>query len=56
MLLFVQAKLPAGVEEPPLNVEDARVWPDAIPLATGHADTMEVALATVTLTVPANVV
>jgi hypothetical protein len=48
----VQAKLPAGVEAPPLNAEEARVWPDAIPLAAGHADTMEVALFIVTLAVP----
>jgi hypothetical protein len=51
----VHVKLPAGVEAPPLNVEEARVWPDAILLAAGHADTMEVALFIVTLPVPVNV-
>jgi hypothetical protein len=27
VLGVVQAKLPAGVEEPPVSVDDASVWP-----------------------------
>jgi hypothetical protein len=56
VLGVVQAKMPAGVEEPPVNVEDASVWPGAIPLATGQADMLGVAFAIVTLTVPVAVV
>jgi hypothetical protein len=49
----VQANVP--LPEPPLNVDDASVWPYVIALAVGHADTIGVALFTVTLAEPATV-
>jgi hypothetical protein len=40
---------------PPLSVDDASVWPKAIALAVGHADTVGVAMLTATLTEPVTV-
>jgi hypothetical protein len=51
----VQANVPPTDAVPPVNIEDASVWPYVIALAAGHADTVGVALVTVTLTVPATV-
>jgi hypothetical protein len=42
----VQPKVPAGVADPPLSVEDASVWPYVIALAVGHAVTFGLALPT----------
>jgi hypothetical protein len=52
----VHAKVPATEAVPPVSVEDASVWPYVMPLAVGHADTVGVALVTVTSTDPATVV
>jgi hypothetical protein len=51
----VKANEPAGVEAPPDSVEEASVWPYVIELAVGHVVTDDVALFTVTLAVPVNV-
>ena len=47
---MVQAKLPAGVELPPLKAELANVWPYVMAVAVGQVSTLGVALLTVTLT------
>ena len=51
----VQVNRPLTDAVPPLSVDDASVWPYVIALAAGHADTVGVALFTVTLTEPATV-
>jgi hypothetical protein len=51
----VQVNVPPNDATPPLSVDDARAWPNVIALAVGHADTVGVALFTVTLTEPATV-
>jgi hypothetical protein len=51
----VQEKAPAADAAPPLNVDEASVWPKVIALAAGHADTVGVALFTITPTEPATV-
>jgi hypothetical protein len=51
----VQVKAPLTDAEPPLSVDNASVWPYVIALAVGHADTVGVALFTVTLAEPATV-
>jgi hypothetical protein len=48
----VQVNRPLTDAVPPLSVEDASVWPTVIALADGQADTVGVALLTVTLTEP----
>ena len=48
----VQENEPGTEADPPVSVDDASVWPDVIALAVGHADTVGVALFTVTLTEP----
>ena len=56
VLDVVHTKLPAGVAEPPLKVELAKVWPYVIAEAVGHVVTVGVASFTVTLAVPMTVV
>jgi hypothetical protein len=51
----VQEKAPGVDEVPPLRVDDANVWRNVIALAVGHAETVGVALFTVTPTEPATV-
>jgi hypothetical protein len=51
----VQEKTPGTDAVPPLNVDEASVWPKVIALAAGHAVTVGVAFATVTPTEPATV-
>jgi hypothetical protein len=51
----VQEKAPGTDAVPPLNVDKASVWPKVIALAAGHADTVGVALLTITPTEPATV-
>jgi hypothetical protein len=48
----VQANVPATEAVPPDSVEDASVWPNVIALAVGHAETVGVALLTVTVVAP----
>jgi hypothetical protein len=57
----VHAKIPVTAvpfaeAAPPVSVDDASVWPYAIVLAVGHAETVGVALPTVTVTDPITVV
>jgi len=40
----VHVNIPATEAVPPLNVEEARVWPTVIALADGHTETVGVAL------------
>jgi hypothetical protein len=49
----VQEKAPGTEAVPPLSVDEASVWPKAIAPAAGHADTVGVALFTITPTEPA---
>jgi hypothetical protein len=51
----VQVNVPLTDAVPPVSVEDANDWPYVIALAVGHADTVGVALFTVTLTEPVTV-
>jgi hypothetical protein len=51
----VQEKLPLTDAVPPLSVDDASVWPRVIALAVGHAETIGVALFTITPTEPVTV-
>jgi hypothetical protein len=51
----VHEKVPVTDAVPPLNADDASVWPYVIALAVGHAVTVGVALFTVTLAEPATV-
>jgi hypothetical protein len=51
----VQANAPGTEAVPPLRVDDANVWRNVIALAVGHAETVGVALFTVTPTEPATV-
>jgi hypothetical protein len=51
----VQEKVPDTDAVPPLSVDEASVWPYVIALAVGHADTVGVALSTITPTEPATV-
>ena len=44
---LVKAKLPAGVAEPPVRVESARVWPKIMSPAAGQVVTIGIALPTV---------
>jgi hypothetical protein len=52
----VQEKVPGTEGVPPVSVDEARVWPTVMALAVGQADTVGVALFTVTVTVPLAVV
>jgi hypothetical protein len=52
MVDVVQPNAPLTDADPPLNVEDASVWPYVIALAVDHADTVGVALFTVMLAEP----
>ena len=51
----VQAKVPGTEAVPPVKVDEASVCPKVMALAVGHADTVGVALFTVTLTCPVTV-
>jgi hypothetical protein len=51
----VQANDPATEAVPPVSADEDRVWPTAMAPAVGHADTVGVALLTVTVTVPVTV-
>ena len=51
----VQEKVPGTDAVPPLSVDDASVWPKVIAPAAGHAETVGVALFTITPTEPATV-
>ena len=52
----VHANAPATDPVPPFSDDDASVWPYAIVLAVGHAETVGVAWPTVTITDPVTVV
>jgi hypothetical protein len=47
----VQAKVPGTEAVPPVSIDEDKAWPVVMALAVGHADTVGVALLTVTVTV-----